>query len=217
MSGKVGRPPLNNTSQLKFTVTEDMFDSIDGFAKFLGLSKSEVLRKLVIPVVSGKTIEEITPKIMMHYYNKISDEVWDKLHVKNVIFDTENTMVCSGIIIDKLMGTVFVRYPTYSVDVYHYDRDLIRDTLYKVSARSLDSGLKNIRISNRIVLNLDKEVPMYKVSIVSFDIDEIFDTKDHVVKRLNSVSLPYSVLPDFIYRGERIDLIDSGRYFKVIY
>lgn len=223
---KAGRPRNDDlTNHLKVTVDSKTADAIKRIAASKSKSQAYVLRE-VIPIVSSKNFEEMLPNIALEQLQKFSNECWTQLHTPNSIFETEHiSEFMPAFITTWDPPIVHVKFPTYNIHIY--DKN---DPTKMTNQPDVEQVLSSIPLSLRsktaytpinflIMQNGVAEIKssyVNEVMCLSCSLETNRKTKDGIISLLKQSHYDYSVYPSYCIRGEYIELIDNGKYFKII-
>lgn len=223
----VGRPRRDDlTKQLKCNVDETTAKTVKQIAKSSSMSQADVLRE-IIPIVSSMDFEGMLPHIALTQLQKYSDNCWLQLHAPNSIFKAENfSDYVPAFITTWNPPMVYVKYPTYKVHIYDKtdpalmtDQPAIEKILAPIPLEKRSRACYtqiNYLIRNNSVPEMSQPF-VNEVLCLSISLEENTLTKDSIVQLLKSTEYAYSVYPAYCIRGDYIELIDNGKYFKLLH
>lgn len=220
----VGRPKKEGLNKIvKVTVNAETDEILDNVAQETGKSKSDILREL-IPIVSSKDFEGLIPNTNMEILQKYSDECWDILHTPGCIFEVKNlsdrmpAFLCT-------MGNpiVYIKYPTYKIQIFdssnpkgNTNQHRIEELLADVKNRSYVSYSKAdyLIIGGRLE---EMDFPFVnEVMCLEVTLTDNIRCKNQIVEILKNNNYNVSVYPAYCIRGMGVELLEDGKYFKVI-
>ena len=188
-------------------------------------SQADILRELV-PIVSSKDFEGMLPNIALEQLQKLSDDCWEQLHMPKSIFETENlSEYMPAFITTWNPPIVYVKYPTYKIHIYDKtdpskmtDQPEVERVLSPVSL-DLRSQAAYTPVNYLVPRNGMHQIEnsfVNEVMCLGNTLKDNKATKDDIIQLLEGADYAYSVYPAYCIRGEYIELIDDGKYFRII-
>ena len=220
---KVGRPPkkgLNNI--IKVSVNEEAAEALEETAKYVGKSKSDLLRE-IIPTVSSKDFEKMISDTSLELLEKHSIDCWELIHTSGCLFEVDKLSErMPAFIITMRTPMVYVKYPTFKVQIYNgkdphksTDQKELQDLLSDIKYVSDVCATK----ADYLIINGNFEQMEFpfvnEVMCLNINLEACKETKDLIVTRLKDNGYDYSVYPTFCIRGDYIELIEDNKYFRV--
>ena len=166
------------------------------------------------------------PNIALEQLQKLSDDCWKQLHMPNSIFETDNlSKYMPAFITTWEPPVVYVKYPTYKIHIY--DKT---DPTKMTDPPEVENVLKPIPLNQRsqaAYTPVNYLVPrngihqiansfVNEVMCLCNTLEENKTTKDKIIQLLVADGYAYSVYPAYCIWGERIELIEDGKYFRII-
>lgn len=220
----IGRPKKEGLDKvIKFTVSEKEAELFDSTIKETGKSKSDILREL-FPIVSSQDFEGLIPNTKMEILQSYSEKCWDILHTPNCIFEVNNLSDRMPAFLGTIQQpTVYVKYPTYKIQILcngnpteDTDEREIEELLEPVKNRS---QIYSTRADFILVGGRLKEMsfPYVKeVMCLGVTLEDNKRCKNEIVERLKDSKYHASIYAAFCYREMKVELLEEGKYFKVL-
>lgn len=220
----VGRPKKEGLAKVvKVTVDDEMAEMLDSTVKETGKTKSDILRSL-IPIISSKDFEGLIPDDNMDILQSYSEKCWDILHTPDCVFEAENLSErMPAFITNWNPPMVYVKYPTYKIQVFDgknskhtNDEREIEKLLENVQNRSVvyASKVDSIIIGNRL---REMENPFIsEVMCLDVTLAGNICCKNKIAEILKANNYSISVFPAYCIRGMVVELLENGKYFKVL-
>ena len=222
--GNTGRPKKEGLDKIiKVTVNDEMAEMLEHTVQETGKSKSDILREL-IPIVSSKSFEELVPRTSMEVLQNYSDRCWDILHTPGCIFDVgdlANKMPAFVATVGR--PRVYVKYPTFKIQIFDA-RNPRKSTSQKDIERLLQavpnrSDVCADRVDYLVIGGRWEEMEypyMNEVTCLGVTLEENIRCKDTIAEILRGNGYQVSIFPAYCIRGDTVELLEEGKYFKVV-
>lgn len=219
-----GRPKKEGLDRIiKVTVSDEVAKMLDCTVQETGKSKSDILREL-IPIVSSKDYEGLVPRTSLETLQKYSDKCWDILHTPGCIFETSDLAnKMPAFVVTLGPPIVYVKYPTFKIQIFDG-----RNPQKSTSQTDLECLLQSVpnrsavcagRVDYMVIGGRwdEMEFPyVNEVMCLGVTLEENIRCKDMIVGILRENGYNASVSPSYCIRGNKVELLEKGKYFKVI-
>lgn len=224
MTRNIGRPKKEGIDNLlKVKVSAEAIQILENVGEKNKKTKSALIREL-IPIISSKDFEGAIPNTSMEVLQAASEECWNVLHTENAIFEVESLSERMPAFITTFgQPVIYVKYPTFKIQIFDgcdpqkfTDHKILDDLLKEVGNISNVYATKAdyLIIGNRMQ---EKNLPFVaEVMCLEVTLEDNTRCKDKIVKILRNKGYNTTVYPSYCIRGVEIELLEEGKYFKVI-
>lgn len=220
----VGRPKKEGLAKVvKVTVDDEMAEMLENTVKETGKTKSDILREL-IPIISSKDFEGLIPDTNMDILQSYSEKCWDILHTPDCVFEVENLSErMPAFITNWNPPTVYVKYPTYKIQVFDG-----KNPKQTVEGKKIEKLLENVQNRSSVHVSkadsiivgdrLQEMENLFISEVMCLDVTLAGNIccKNKIVEILKDNKYSISVFPAYYIRGMVVELLENGKYFKVL-
>ena len=225
MMNNKGRPKKEGLDRtIKFTVSDEIAETLDNTVKETGKSKSDLLREL-LPIISSKDYEGLIPNTSMEILQSYSEKCWNVLMTPGCIFEVaalSNNM--PAFVITEEPPVVYVKYPTFKIEVF-----CSTDPLKCTSQKDIEHLLRR-KVTNKFWISAaqancfienDKmeklQVPFVnEITCLEITLKDNLNCKNKIVEILKQNNYITTVCHSYCIRGIRVELLEGKKYFRVL-
>ena len=225
-TSSIGRPRREElTNLIKFSVDSDTGENIKALSKQMSKPISEIMREIV-PLISSKDYESMLSNTSLENLQFLSDKCWNTLHTEAAVFETDKISQVMPAFITKISSPhpmIHVKYPTFKIDIYGKG-----DPTIPTESNKIEKILNGIDKRSQVYLSQANyiicgnqirplEFPFIsEVQCLATNIGENKETKQKIIERLSENGYLYSVFPAYCLRSEIIEILEDGRYFRLL-